>query len=176
MKGRETNPDSGWKYVAGMELEQTVVEQYRWILGLAKKYCRNAMDAEDLAGETICKILCNKGKFDPGRSFRPWCSVIMLNTYITSYNRNSSVRFESEERASVVASPGSADDMLLVNELERIIEECREVSCAVDCALMYAEGYSYDEIAHELEIPCGTVRSRISYARNMIRKRLSFKS
>lgn len=159
-----------------MELEQTVVEQYRWILGLAKKYCRNAMDAEDLAGETICKILCNKGKFDPGRSFRPWCSVIMLNTYITSYNRNSSVRFESEERASVVASPGSADDMLLVNELERIIEECREVSCAVDCALMYAEGYSYDEIAHELEIPCGTVRSRISYARNMIRKRLSCKS
>lgn len=100
VESRETNPGSGWKYAAGMELEQTVVEQYQWILKLAKKYCRNTMDAEDLAGETICKILCNKGKFDSGRSFRPWCSVIMLNTYITSYNRNSSVRFESEERAS----------------------------------------------------------------------------
>lgn len=158
-----------------MELEQTVVEQYQWILKLAKKYCRNVMDAEDLAGETICKILCNKGKFDSGKSFRPWCSVIMLNTYITLYHHNSLVKFESEEKASVVSS-GSADDMLLMNELESIIEGCRKVSCAVDCALMYAEGYSYDEIAHELEIPCGTVRSRISYARNMIRKRLSFKS
>ena len=45
-----------------MGLEQIVIEQYQWILGLARKYCRNMMDAEDLAEETVYKILSNKRK------------------------------------------------------------------------------------------------------------------
>ena len=48
------------------------------------KYCKNRMDAEDLAGETILKILSNKHSYDESKPFKPWCSVIMLNTYITS--------------------------------------------------------------------------------------------
>lgn len=45
-----------------MGLEQIVIEQYQWILGLARKYCRNMMDAEDLAEETVlrfCQIKVN---------------------------------------------------------------------------------------------------------------------
>lgn len=54
-----------------MGLEQIVIEQYQWILGLARKYCRNMMDAEDLAEETVYKILSNKSKYDSSKSFRP---------------------------------------------------------------------------------------------------------
>lgn len=153
-----------------MVVEQIVIEQYQWILGLARKYCRNTMDAEDLAEETIYKILSNKRKFDSSKSFRPWCSVIMLNTYITAYNHDLLIRFDSEEKADYVHSYFDAENETLKNELYGIIEKCRCKSCSVDCAIMYAEGYSYEEIAKKMNIPAGTVRSRISYAREMIRK------
>lgn len=39
-----------------MGVEQIVIEQYQWILGMARKYCRNIMDAEDLAEETIYNV------------------------------------------------------------------------------------------------------------------------
>ena len=144
-----------------------MIEQYQWILGMARKYCRNIMDAEDLAEETIYKILSNKRKFDSSKSFRPWCSVIMLNTYITAYNHDLLIRFDSEEKADYVHSYFDAENETLKNEL---YEKCRCKSCSVDCAVMYAEGYSYEEIAKKMNIPAGTVRSRISYAREMIRK------
>lgn len=153
-----------------MDLEKIVIEQYQWILGMAKKYCHNAMDAEDLAEETVYKILLNKNKYDSSKSFRPWCSVIMLNTYITLYNRDSLIKFEKFEKADYAHSHLSADDVLLKNELDKIIEECRLKSCSVDCVIMYADGYSYDEIANKMNIPLGTVRSRISFARNMIKQ------
>lgn len=153
-----------------MGLEQIVIEQYQWILGLARKYCRNMMDAEDLAEETVYKILSNKSKYDSSKSFRPWCSVIMLNTYITTYNHESLIRFDFEEKADHIHSYFDADNEMLRNELYGIIEKCRRKSCSVDCAIMYAEGYSYEEIAKKMHIPLGTVRSRISFARNMIRQ------
>lgn len=84
-----------------MELEQIVIDQYQWILSMARKYFRNVMDAEDLAEETVYKILMNKKKYDFSKSFRPWCSVIMLNTYITLYNHDSLIRFDSEDKAGL---------------------------------------------------------------------------
>lgn len=98
-----------------MGVEQIVIEQYQWILGMARKYCRNIMDAEDLAEETIYKILSNKRKFDSSKSFRPWCSVIMLNTYITAYNHDLLIRFDSEEKADYVHSYFDAENETLKN-------------------------------------------------------------
>ena len=94
----------------------------------------------------------------------------MLNTYITTYNHESLIRFDSEEKAEHIHSYFDADNEMLRNELYGIIEKCRRKSCSVDCAIMYAEGYSYEEIAKKMHIPLGTVRSRISFARNMIRQ------
>lgn len=130
------------------------------------------MDAEDLASETIFKILINRSKYDSSRNFRPWCSVIMLNTYITIYHHDSLIRFDSEEKADYVHSYFDAENETLRNELYGIIEKCRRKSCSVDCAIMYAEGYSYEEISKKMNIPLGTVRSRISFARNMIRQHI----
>lgn len=155
-----------------MELEQIVIDQYQWILSMARKYFRNVMDAEDLAEETVYKILTNKKKYDFSKSFRPWCSVIMLNTYITLYNHDSLIRFDSEDKAGFIPSYYNAESYVLKNEIESVIEQCRAKSCAVDCAIMYAEGYSYEEISEKLNIPLGTVRSRISFARNMIRQHI----
>ena len=151
-------------------LNSLVIEHYQWIMQSAFKYCRNKMDAEDLAEETILKILANKHNYDGNKPFKPWCSVIMLNTYITAYNHDSLIRFDDEDKAKNEASVLDTEHQVRYQELLGIINKYRAKSCSVDCVMMYANGYSYDEIACSMCIPVGTVRSRISYGRNMLRK------
>ena len=74
-------------------ISNLIEKHYKWIMQTSYKYCKNRMDAEDLAGETILKILSNKHSYDESKPFKPWCSVIMLNTYITSYNHESLIYF-----------------------------------------------------------------------------------
>ena len=155
-------------------LNSLVIEHYQWIMQSAFKYCRNRMDAEDLAEETILKILTNKHNYDGNKPFKPWCSVIMLNTYITAYNHDSLIRFDDEDKAKNEVSVFDTEQQVRSSEMLGIIDTCRLKSCSVDCVMMYADGYSYDEIAYSMSIPVGTVRSRISYGRDMLRKYIDY--
>lgn len=155
-------------------LNSLVKEHYQWIMQSAFKYCRNRMDAEDLAEDTILKILSNKHNYDCAKPFKPWCSVIMLNTYITSYNHDSLIRFDDEDKARNELSVLDTEYQVRLSEMIGIIDKCRVKSCSVDCVMMYAYGYSYDEIACMMSIPVGTVRSRISYGRDLLRKCIDY--
>ena len=155
-------------------LNKLIKEHYQWIMQSAFKYCRNRMDAEDLAEETILKILTNKHNYDGNKPFKPWCSVIMLNTYITAYNHDSLIRFDDEDKAKNEVSEFDTEQQVRLSEMLGIIDTCRAKSCSVDCVMMYANGYSYDEIACLMCIPVGTVRSRISYGREMLRRCIDY--
>ena len=76
-----------------MMLEHLVIENLTWINRKARQYYSDEFDAEDLASETIEKILRSKTKFDAAKSFRPWALAIMQNTYITQYNRRKCIGF-----------------------------------------------------------------------------------
>ena len=154
-----------------MRLADVVSEEYGWIVAQSMRLCRNEADAEDLAGDVVLKIL-SQGKYDPGRPFRPWCSVIILNTYITMFNRRGLVSFTDVEDTLPVPSCSDSTSCAVMSEILSAIRRCRRRSQTVDCVLMYASGYSYDEISEYFRIPPGTVRSRINYARKMIRKEL----
>ena len=153
-------------------LDSMVVSQYDWILGQAYRYVHNRMDAEDLAGEAILKMLSSRELFDGHRPFRPWCSVVVLNTFITSYNRGMAVRFVPTESACMFVSSYEASTGVLLDEIHRAVSKCRQSSRSVDCVMMYSDGYSYEEISKAIGIPVGTVRSRISFGREKIRKEL----
>lgn len=132
------------------------------------------MDAEDLAGETILKMLQNRHSYDDSKPFKPWCSVIMLNTYITAYNHDSLIRFDDEDKAKDQISVLDTECQVRLSEVLGIIDDCRVKSCSIDCVLMYANGYSYAEIAFSMSIPVGTVRSRISYGHEILRKCIDY--
>ena len=155
-------------------LNSLVKEHYQWIMQSAFKYCKNRMDAEDLAEETILKILTNKHNYDENKPFKPWCSVIMLNTYITAYKHDSLIHFDDEDKAKNEVSEFDTEQQVRLSEMLGLIDVCRAKSCSVDCVMMYANGYSYDEIACSMSIPVGTVRSRISYGRDMLRKYIDY--
>ena len=70
-----------------MDFEKELSEIYPWILKVARKFCCSMQDAEDLAGDTVYKLLVNRDKFDCSKPLQPWCLIIMRNTYIIRYNR-----------------------------------------------------------------------------------------
>lgn len=152
-----------------MSIEDLVVEHAGWLRRKARRYYADDNDADDLASETIYKCLSQGHRFNPGMSFKPWALAIMANTYITQYNRRKCVLFTGYDAYDPYDGGEPADQTASVANLEDIIQECGRKSCCIECVLMYAEGYSYDEIADRIGIPVGTVKSRVSTGRKMLR-------
>lgn len=155
-----------------MTVEELVVKHAGWIKRRARYYYSNPLDADDLASETIYKCLSQAKRFNHDRSFKPWVVSIMGNTYITQYNRRRCVLFSDYEESYPYPDLDNTDQILYVNQIMETIERCKLRSKCIDCVLMYADGYNYDEIAEIVKIPVGTVKSRISAGRKIIREEL----
>lgn len=166
-----------------MDFEEEVAMLVPWLRNLARRFCRDRMDMEDLVGDTLLKVLSNKDKYDGTKALKPWIRAIMQNTYITCYNRSQVVSFVSiepfwnedtgvmaDEPIEYARSPTS--DMAEMGDCVEAIRKTKAKSCCVDSLLRYIEGYSYEEIGKMYDIPIGTVRSRISTARALVRAEL----
>lgn len=150
-----------------MDFEKELSDLYPWMLRMARRFYYSIPDAEDLAGETIYKMLVNREKFDYERDMKPWCLAVMQNTYITQYNRNSLIYFSNYtglERSSLFDALNS----ILMKDILAVIHRVSQKSCCIECVIYCAKGYSYDEISEILNIPVGTVRSRISFGRKLL--------
>ena len=156
-----------------MNIEKLVVEHAGWIRQAAGRYYPDESNADDLASETIYKLLSYGDRYNPNRSFKPWALTIMENTFKTQYNRRRCVMFTSYED-SVPAFPGEdfADQRAVVRSILSVIRACSRKSRSIESVLLYAKGYSYDEIAEIVGIPVGTVKSRVAAGRKMLREAL----
>lgn len=155
-----------------MNIEELVVKHVAWIHKKARRYYSDEYEADDLASETIYKCLNQGKRFDSERSFKPWALTIMENIYITRYNRRRCVLFTGIDDYDPYSESESADQRASVHRIFSVIRECARKSCCIDCVLLYAKGYSYDEIADIERIPVGTVKSRVAAGRKMLRATL----
>lgn len=151
-----------------MDFEQELSKIYPWILKVAKRFCWSVQDAEDLAGDTVYKLLVNRDKFDCSKPLQPLCLVVMRNTYIIKYNRNSLIHFTGINTVEENVVSNCTSHSILFDDLIFTIQRCAQKSRCIDSVMYYAKGYSYDEISEILHIPVGTVRSRISSGRKLI--------
>ena len=155
------------------DIERLIVENISWLKRKAHRYYVDDFDADDLTGETIEKILQNHDKYDVGKNFRPWALTIMHNTFITQYNRRKCITFSPLEDYQAISHYYS-DQLAAISNICSTIRKCAAKSIAIECVVLYAKGYSYDEIARMLSIPIGTVMSRISNGRQMLRRALGY--
>lgn len=149
---------------------------------------RNTADAEDLVQETILKALRGFASFETGTNFKAWIFRILRNTYLTSRSglaakRTVALEDELDEDGEPESGryPNGAIDqqtpeMNLIQTLDRTvlqgaIEKLPPPLLEI-ILLCDVEEMKYREIAHILEIPIGTVMSRISRARASIRRAL----
>ncbi len=155
-----------------MTFEELVVKHADWIRQKARRYYADGCDADDLAGETIYKCLSQCRRFDPEKSFKPWVLAIMENTYITRYNRRRCVMFTGLEGYDPCSDSEQPDQRISVKSILSAIRKCARQSRCFHCVLLYAKGYSYGEIADIEGIPVGTVKSRVSAGRRLLRDAL----
>lgn len=159
-------------------------EALGWIDGLygaALRLTRNPADAEDLVQETYAKAFRASASFRPGTNLRAWLFTILHNQFLNDRRRDrrSPVEVDSEitdaASASVAADTPTAEDALIRRAtagdvraaLESVPDAFREAVWLRD-----AEGFSYVEIAAMLQVPVGTVMSRLSRGRRLLAARL----
>lgn len=151
-----------------MNIDELVVKHAAWIRKLARKYCFDEFDADDLASETIYKCLSHARQFDVERSFKPYAMAIMENTFKTLYNRRKCVQFCPYDYNDTYPYNEYADQRAAVNRIISVIRECNRNSVCIGSVILYAKGYSNEEIAEMIGVPAGTVRRRIFTGRKML--------
>lgn len=155
-----------------MRFDDAVVGHIGWIARVAFRFYKNKADADDLAQETLYRIYANREKFNNARDFKPWALTIMTNIVKTQHARGKCVAFVGMDDDFDTLSTGCADSLANYNDILEAIHRCARVSVGVQCMMLYAEGYSYDEIADLSGIRPGTVKSRIAAGRAVIRAAL----
>ncbi len=149
------------------------------MFGFAMRLTKNREDAKDLMQETAMRAYANVGSFRSGTNFKAWVSTIMRNSFINRY-RKRKTRNEVEQpieemqyalRDKTVNSTAHSNIMK-----EEILGMVGELSNTYRIPfLMQFRGFEYKEIAEHLEIPIGTVKSRIFYARRELRNKIKLR-
>jgi RNA polymerase sigma-70 factor (ECF subfamily) len=150
---------------------------YIALTNFAKKLTRNGSDAEDLVQETAYKALKGIHTYKVGTNFKSWTFTILKNTFINKYHKrkkrgvvNNPIEDFTFALESKYALNNDAVSVLRLKEIEHQVNKLSEKSRIP--FLMHFNGYQYNEIAEELNIPIGTVKSRINYARKKLKNNL----
>ncbi len=136
---------------------------------------KNVEDAKDLFQETAFRALTNRDKFKPGTNFKAWLFTIMKNIFINNYRKKTKANtiMDSTDNLYYINSGSTvisnrAESNIMMKELIGMIEELDE-SVKVPF-LMHYQGFKYQEIADHLDLPLGTVKSRIFFARKELKE------
>ena len=177
-----------------IEFQELVSPHMDALFGMANSLTRNRARAEDLVSEAILKAFKAFAQYERGTYFKAWVFRILKNTFISDYRR--------QKNYKEVSAPGGDDDFSffdwanqqagqdketyrsiseidqeeftenfedeVAHALESLSDDFREVIFLCD-----VQEFSYQEISEILELPIGTVRSRLNRARSQLQKKLA---
>ncbi len=158
------------------------------LYGAAMRMTRNAADAEDLVQETYLKAFNAYERFEAGTNLKAWMYRILTNSYINAYRKKQRRPDESDiddiedlylyrrlgGAESAVLSRSAEDELLEMfgeDEVKLALEDLPE-HYRMPILLADVEGFAYKEIAEILDVPIGTVMSRLHRGRKQLQKRL----
>ena len=152
----------------------------------ALRMTRNSSDAEDLVQETYLRAYRGYASFEEGTNLRAWLFRILTNQYINTYRAKQRRPVETDvddvedlylyhRIGNLGAASRSAEDTLFEmftdDEVKTALEELPE-TFRIPVLLADVEGFSYKEIAEMIDIPIGTVMSRLHRGRKAMHKKL----
>jgi RNA polymerase sigma-70 factor (ECF subfamily) len=167
------------------DFEQACLPHQGDLLGVAMRIARNRDAASDLVQDTLLRAMCAWDSFQPGSNLRAWLFRILTNTFITGYRkRRRHQRFTTERPGDALAAlygrdHDATDDLALAlfgdelsdevaAALRRLGPEYRDVIERADL-----RGERYKDIADALQVPVGTVMSRLFRARRALEAELA---
>jgi RNA polymerase sigma-70 factor, ECF subfamily len=170
------------------DFERDAMQYARQLYSAALRMTRNPADAEDLVQETYLKAYRAYHTFEAGTNLKAWLYRILTNTYINRYRKESRRptevdlgtvedlylyrRIGSEESAEAARTTEERVlDGLVESDIKKAVEDLPE-NFRIPVLLADLEGFSYKEIAEILDIPIGTVMSRLHRGRKAMQKSL----
>ena len=155
-----------------------MISDYRAsLMQSALKFTQNHDDANDLVQETLIKAIRYENKYEDGTNLRGWLFTIMRNTFINNYRslaRRTAVMVQNVDPWSYPITENTSRNQ---GEGKFMLEDIKKAMAGLEPVhsvpfLRYFEGYKYHEIADELGIPIGTVKTRIHVARKLLKASL----
>lgn len=155
-----------------IEFNESLIHMESHLTAFARGFTRNEEDAKDLTQETMLKAIIYRDYYAQQTNFKAWVFTIMRNIFINQYRRKkkSGTIFDYSKDFSLLtnASANQPDPLNVVTnkEIDTKISNLGE-----DYQVpfkMHVDGFKYKEIADKLDIPIGTVKSRIFIARQKL--------
>jgi RNA polymerase sigma-70 factor (ECF subfamily) len=154
------------------------IMQYERILRpFAFNLTKSREESEDLIQDTFYRALSNQEKFAEGTNIKAWLFTIMRNIFINNYRRNQKhqVVTDTSENQYLLNSTkktekNGSERAFMAEDIEKaMVEVSKDFT---EPFLMYYNGFKYQEIAEKLDLPLGTVKSRIFFARKELQAKL----
>jgi len=144
-------------------------EEFKGLEKFAMRLTAKKHDADDLTQSTILRAIEKKHLFQEGTDLFKWTSKIMYNLFVTDYRRK--VKYETKndpedyiDKQYIDAPQDKQLEFLQVSEaMDKLTAEHKEI-----LILVCVQGMRYQDVANNLDVPVGTVRSRLSRAREQL--------
>lgn len=143
----------------------------------ALRFTKNVEDANDLIQDTMLKAITYSDKFEQGTNLKGWLYTIMRNTFINNYRKATKKRekvIQTDEITSnnlfYSATKNGGDAVFVMDDIQEALKALPDEYYTP--FTLYFEGFKYHEIAEEMDLPMGTVKTRIHVARKLLKKSL----
>jgi|EP00611_Tribonema_gayanum_P021110 RNA polymerase sigma factor (sigma-70 family) len=160
-----------------LEFDQMLLNNTEFLKPFAVTLTRDTEAAKDLVQETMYRALANKDKYNVGTNIKAWLYTIMRNIFINNYRRKSkqATIFDSTPNEFLLnINQGAVANEAIANinlkEVKEAIHNLPDIFR--NPFLLYFDGFKYHEIAEMLDEPLGTIKSRIHFARKLLKNQL----
>ena len=164
--------------MSAIEFNQIVINNAEYLKPFAITLTRDNETAKDLIQETMYRALANREKYNVGTNIKAWLYTIMRNIFINDYRRkakqntildNSINEFLLNSNQLSIAN--TAESNLKIKEIHQAVHHLPDIFR--NPFMLYFDGYKYNEIATLLKEPLGTIKSRIHFARKLLKEQLT---
>lgn len=163
--------------VTNKDFDKLVVNNSEFLKPFAITLTRDSETAQDLYQETMYRALINADKYNIGTNVKAWLYTIMRNIFINDYRKKAKQNTildntPNEAILNSIQATGvaTAESNLALKDIQAAIQALPEIFRSP--FMMYFDGYKYHEISDMLKEPLGTIKSRIHFARKLLKEQL----
>jgi len=159
---------------ASDDVRRRLTEEIPRLRRYARVLVRDPVYADDLVQDCLTRAVARIDSYEPGTNLRAWLFVILRNVVINDYHRGrrGPALTDLSETHANLSTAADQEQRLMLDEVRKAVDllpdEQRDI-----ILLVPVEGLAYEEVAQILDIPIGTVRSRLSRARTALRDLLA---
>jgi len=165
--------------MSSYNFDEKLIEYQRSLKSFAYGFTNNDEEANDLLQETYLKALTYRDKFKAQTNLKAWLYTIMRNTFINNYRkavRANTIIDRTDEQYFINTAASrkgahSPDSVYAHKQISKVVESLEDEYKVP--FQMYNTGFKYKEIAEKLDLPIGTIKSRIFLARKKLMLQLS---